>query len=121
MNESALKAKPELKVRLGGKLRTYALDLNAVRAWEEKTGKSFMFDINWQRMSMTQMMEIVWAAGLTNDPDLTFDEFCKLVTIDSVAEFKPLVDEIIARASAAQKQIEESEQSEVEEKNVVTQ
>jgi hypothetical protein len=65
------KVKPSVKITLD-KERKLKLDLNAMIAYEEATGKSFLKGtVDLENLELKEMRTLLWAMLLSDDPSLT--------------------------------------------------
>jgi hypothetical protein len=69
------KAKPTIKITLGGKERELCLDFNAMIAFKRATGKSFLKgDVNLEALDEEGLLALLWAMLLYDDPALTLQQ-----------------------------------------------
>ena len=56
----ATKARPEVKVDLGGKVRVMKFDLNAMAEYEELTGKNILSRFNTKNMGARELRALLF-------------------------------------------------------------
>lgn len=94
---NAFIASPTMEVQLD-RIRNFCLDLNAFCELEKRLGKSLFKAIKWDDMGFNDMRLLLWAGLLSDDPDLTFDAFCKLMSVPQLMKLMPLVHEMLGRS-----------------------
>ena len=99
---SAAQAQPDLFLELGGKRRRFVLDWNAIRRWEERFDKSFIYDIRWDRPKASDIVSVLWAALATDDPDLKYEDMDQIVRQENAKQLQPFMEQIVGRAMAYQ-------------------
>jgi hypothetical protein len=63
-----------VELRLGGKVRLFRLDFNAMIASERATGLNLLDPNVWAKVNSEQLATIVWNAVKWNEPDLTLEQ-----------------------------------------------
>jgi len=94
------KARPDIAIEIGGKLRKLRMDLNAMAEFEEATGQS-LFGVNIteiNKMGAKALRALIWACLLHEDENLTLKEVGGWITIDNLGE---IADQILAAFEAA--------------------
>lgn len=89
------KARPEVKVTLGGKERTMVFDLNAMAAFEEATGKGLL-DGSFKSSDMTSghLRTMLWACLISEDGALTREQVGSWVTMENILEITSKLNEV---------------------------
>lgn len=93
---NATHASPETKVMLDRE-RTFILDLNAFCELEKRVGKSLFKVIHWEDMGVNDLRLLLWAGLLTDDPSLTLETFSKMVSLQKLQQFAPMINEMLGR------------------------
>ena len=78
------KVKPEVKITLD-KERTLKLDLNAMVAYEENTGKS-LFSFQSGKMTAKDLRSLLWVCLIHEDKDLTVEQVGAFITLENMAD-----------------------------------
>lgn len=98
---NAKKAQPELYLQLDRK-RKVVFNLGAMCALEERLGKSLFRVINWKDLGFRDLTLLLWAALLTDDPDLKLEQVHELFDAESIGSnlenLQVIVAEILDRA-----------------------
>jgi hypothetical protein len=76
----ATKARPEVKVDLGGKVRVMKFDLNAMAEYEELTGKNILSRFNTKNMGARELRALLFACLSGDDETLTLKDVGSWVT-----------------------------------------
>jgi hypothetical protein len=84
------KLNPGVKVMLDRE-RTYRLDMRAIIAFTEKTGKSFLKGINYSELKESELVALIWCGFLTEDHDLQYDDVLDLLTAERVKALLPQI------------------------------
>lgn len=82
---SVNKTRPEVKITLD-KERTLKLDLNAMVAFEEATGKSLVGGFDSGSMTPRDLRAMLWACLIHEDDELTEKQVGALVTADNMLD-----------------------------------
>ena len=78
------KARPQVKVMLDRE-RTLVLDLNAMAAYCEATGKSFLRgEVDMAKINEVELRALLWACLLTDDPGLTREQVGAMVNVGNM-------------------------------------
>lgn len=81
------KVNPGVKIALNGKERTLKLDLNAMVAFEEATGKSLMSGtFKSSKMSPKELRAMLWACLIHEDEALTPQQVGSWITVGNLME-----------------------------------
>ena len=75
--------KPEVKIVLD-KERTLKLDLNAMAAYEEATGKSMFKAFNPDELGARELRALLWACLIHEDESLTLKQVGSFITADNM-------------------------------------
>ena len=76
----ATKARPEVKVELGGKIRVMKFDLNAMAEYEELTGKNILTGFSAKNMGARELRALLFACLSGNEDVLTLKDVGGWVT-----------------------------------------
>ena len=82
------KARPDIPIEIGGKVRHLRLDLNAMVEFEEATGQS-LFGVNiteLSNMGAKALRALVWACLLHEDEELTLKDVGGWIKIDNLTD-----------------------------------
>jgi len=93
---NAKQASPAIVVDLDRK-RNFVLDLNAFCELEKRVGKSLFKLIKWDDMGVNDLRYLLWAGLLTDDPSLTLEDFSKMVSMQKLQQFAPMINEMLGR------------------------
>lgn len=74
----ATKTNPAVKIMLD-KPRTLKFDLNALAAFEDTTGKSFLRGLSLSGLTTKDLRALIWAGLLHEDPALTLEQVGAMV------------------------------------------
>jgi len=89
------KAKPGVKIILGGKERTMTLDLNAMVAFEDATGKNpFSKEFQSRNMSPRDIRAMAWACLAHADNTLTEEQVGSWVNASNMEETTIKLNEV---------------------------
>ncbi len=72
------KALPIVEITLDRE-RTFKLDFRALMAFEKLSGKNVLESNVWQQMTASDMVTLLWAGLLHEDPQLTLDQVAGLI------------------------------------------
>jgi hypothetical protein len=90
---------PTAKIEIDGKEYTLMLDLNALIAFEEATGKSAEF-LDAKKISLKDMRALYWAALVGSHPEITQEDVGRLIHLGNMEDFtnafKPLYEAYLA-------------------------
>ena len=79
------KANPKVAITLD-KPRTIMFDLNALAAFEEVTGKSFLNGLSIQALTTKDLRALIWAGLLHEEPELTLQYVGSIVHAGNLAD-----------------------------------
>jgi len=79
------KTKPNVSIKLD-KVRHLRLDLNAMSAYEEATGKSMFKGIDLENMGATELRALLWACLIHEDEKLTLKQVGSFITTENMNE-----------------------------------
>jgi len=75
--------------------RTLSLTLNALIAYEEKTGANLFAALQESNTQMVAMREMLWAALLGDDPSLTLEDVGDMIHPGNISEVTEALNHII--------------------------
>lgn len=99
------KAKPEVKITLGGKERTLKLDLNGIAAFQKVTGKSFTGEMQNGKI-MDSMRELLWAC--LQHENLTVEQVGAMCPVSRLEEIGTALVELFNQSLPGKKEGETS-------------
>jgi hypothetical protein len=100
--------KPFVKVMLD-KERNLVLDMTAMIAFEEATGKSWLKgEVNLNSMKLKDFCTLLWSMLLTDDPSLTLQQVITLSDLNTVKRLTPPITQAINLALKDEEQKEKS-------------
>ena len=90
--------KPFVKVTLD-KERNLKLDMNAMIAFEEATGKSWLKgDVNPDKLKLKEYCTLIWSMLLTDDPALTLKQLIAMTDIMTLKRLSPFINQAVCIA-----------------------
>ncbi len=75
-----------IKIRLGGKERALAYDMNAICRFDEATGQNFLGGLEFEKLSAAHARALIWAGLLRESPDLTPEDVGAMIDMRNLAE-----------------------------------
>jgi hypothetical protein len=94
------KARPDIPIKIGGKLRHLRLDLNAMAEFEGATGQS-LFGANIvqiQKMGAKGLRALIWACLLHENKELTIEEVGGWIKLDNLADIAEQINKAFEAA-----------------------
>lgn len=76
----------EMQIDIGGKLRLFRMDLNALVKFEETTGLKITKYFNPERVGVTGLRALLWAGLLHGEPELKIEEVGSWLSADNIEE-----------------------------------
>lgn len=92
------KRDPAVSIELGGKKRHLLLDLNAMAAFEEATGKNIFDELQKQKMSALNFRAFIWACLLHEDKKLTLEQVGSWLRPDDIIKLSQQLNDAIKNA-----------------------
>lgn len=105
------KALPGVEVEIGGKKRTLKYTLYALCKLDEKTGKNPLDGTMFSAMRPSDVVAVLWAGLLHEEPELNADELAKQIDIVQLRA----VSEMMMRAFAQAAPVEDSKKNSTDE------
>jgi len=94
-------------LELGGRRRRLSLDLNALAAFEEKTGHG-LEGMRAATMKIATLRMMLWACLLSDDPTTTIDQVGSWIDLDNLAEVTQALSTVLSRSMPRPKDGEET-------------
>lgn len=98
MSDEAAKALPSITVNLGGVDRTLVCSMFVLWKFQASTGKN-PFELNLKQMSPEDMVTLLWAAIIQNEPDITKEQVAMMMGAMHLRDLGKLITNLFAVAS----------------------